>query len=270
MLRRCEMRFGSKVVKISLILCLIAGFAIVSILWHRSSSEREWSAGVDMFLAEPAFAQEGEESFLDKEAGIAAYTNLGQGVNLAKAKTAFRIVEKETDTYVVGSVPVLGYEEETTEDVHCFVHKDGWIVAYYLRDEPTSKIMYWKNWDGKRISTKIEEGLASVSNIIMGTVVTDVKYYHFKYPSANRLMMIADRDSFNITVPGELVVHERTYSVTGRGLSIDGQVISGVGGFITLAQLKPDSSHTIQSMGLSWGNWYKSGNEVIILVYQEL
>jgi hypothetical protein len=263
MLRRCEMRLGSKVVKISLILCLIAGFAIISILWHGSSPEREWSTGMDMLLTKPAFAQEGEESFLEKEAGIAAYTNLGQGVNLAKAKTAFRIVEKETDAYVVGSVPVLGYEEETTEDVHCFVHKDGWVVAYYLRDEPTSKIMYWKSWDGKRISTKIDEGLASVSNIIMGTAVTDVKYYHFKYPSASKLMIIADKDSFELTIPSELAVHERSFSAV-RGyyqgwLKIDGQKI-GASGLITLSQLKPDVSHNIESR---YG-------AVVVLVYQEI
>ncbi len=101
-------------------------------------------------LIRPAFAQEAEASFLEKEAGISAYTNLNQKIDLVKVKTAFRTVEKETSTYIVGSVPVPGYDEDSWKewpDVHCFVHKDGWIVAYYLADVPTSKIMYWMGWE---------------------------------------------------------------------------------------------------------------------------
>ena len=55
-------------------------------------SEVKGAAGMGIFLAKPAFAQEAGMSFLEQEAGIAAYTNLGQKINLTKAKTAFRTV----------------------------------------------------------------------------------------------------------------------------------------------------------------------------------
>lgn len=78
-------------------------------------------------------------SFLEEEAGISAYTNVGEAINLGNAKTAFGTIEYETSDYIIGSVPLPDYAE--TEDVHAYVHKDGWVVAYYLEDEPVAKIV---------------------------------------------------------------------------------------------------------------------------------
>jgi hypothetical protein len=71
-------------------------------------------------------------NFLDAEAGISAYTNVGEEIDLEKAKSAFRTVEYETDEYTIGSVPLPDYPEY--EDVHAYVHKDGWVVTYYLKE----------------------------------------------------------------------------------------------------------------------------------------
>jgi hypothetical protein len=249
------MKLRSKVIKVCLVLGILGILAVVSILWRGSSSEGKGSSGMGIFLARPTFAQDLDESFLEKEAGIATYTNLGQKINLTKAKTAFRIVEKESDVYVIGSAPVPGYENDTKEDVHCFVHKDGWVVVYYPNSDPTSKMMYWKNWDGKTISTKLEESLMAVSSVIAGIAATDVKYYHFKYPGANKLMIIANKKSFKLTIPGELAIHERSYD---GSVAIDNQSLGSGPGWIALSQLKPDVSH-----------WITGGNKVIVLVYQE-
>lgn len=258
------MKLKSKIVKLSIIvLCVLGSLAIVSFIWRGNSPDGRSSSGMGIFLARPAFAQGDEMSFLEEEAGISAYTNLGQSINLTAAKKAFRTVEKETSLYIVGSVPVPGYEDNAGEDVHCFIHKDGWVVAYYLRHEPTGKIMYWKNWDKKTISTKVEEGLTAAASTT-GLAPTDVKYYHFRYPDANKLMMVVDVDAFKLTIPGELAVHERSYSLSAYSfINIDGnRVGSGtyVSGFITLSQLKPDVSHDIVC--------YSNG-AVIALVYQE-
>ncbi len=253
------MKHKSGIVKYSLVLVFLMGLALLSALWPENAVERKSDSGMGIFLTAPAFAQEAEMSFLEREAGISAYTRLDQAVSLAKARTAFRTVEKETDTYIVGSVPVPGYESEVVEDVHCFTHKDGWVAVYYLMDEPTSKIMYWKNWDGRTISTKLEEVLTSASSAL-GASPTDVKYYHFKYPSANRLMVIADKDSFRITIPGELVIHERSYSWKSGWTHMyidDMSVGKDLIGLIPLAQLKPDVPHVVRNSG------------AIVLVYQE-
>jgi hypothetical protein len=97
---------------------------------------------------------------LDAEAGISAYTNVGEEIDLKKAKAAFRTVEYETDEYIIGSVPLPDYPD------HAYVHKDGWVVTYYLKDKPVGKIIDWKDYstDEKIIGTKLEDGLSVACN----------------------------------------------------------------------------------------------------------
>ena len=177
-----------------------------------------------MPLARPVFA-EGTTAgtFLDDEAGISAYTNVGQQIDLQEAKGAFRTIEQETDTFIIGSVALPGYVE--AEDVHAFVHRDGWIASYYLRDEPAAKIVDWKSYTGgATIGTKLEAAISLICATI-GVPVGNAKYYHFKYPSANELIIAADalqtpewdgtdsrEDSFRIKIPGDFTVYERSYS----------------------------------------------------------
>jgi len=262
------MKLKGKMAKVLLFISVLGILAIASGIWYSNIDNGKDSGWGGISLVRPAFAQDATTSFLEKEAGIACYTKLNQKIDLATAKKAFRTIEKNTDTYVLGSVPITGYA--TSDDVHCFIHKDGWIVAYYLRDEPTSKIMYWYNWDGKNISTKILEGLVFAGSIV-GVTPTDVKYYHFKYPDANRLMIIADKDSFKLTIPGSLVIHERSFSTiyTRVGyydktdeITIDGQNLGDGIGLITFSQLKPDVVHAIKFESDPGG--------AIVIVYQGL
>jgi hypothetical protein len=114
-------------------------------------------------------------NFLDAEAGISAYTNVGEEIDIEKAKAAFRTVEYETDEYIIGSVPLPDYPEY--EDVHAYVHKDGWIVTYYLKDKPVGKIIDWKDYstDEKIIGTKLEDGLSVACNAA-GVPIRNIKY----------------------------------------------------------------------------------------------
>jgi len=267
------MKLKGKATKVLLAISVLGILAIASGIWYSNIDNGKGSSGWGgISLVRPAFAQDEATSFLEKEAGMAAYTNLGQKIDLAKAKKAFRTIEKDTDTYVVGSVPVPGYESAMSEDVHCFIHKDGWIVSYYLRDEITSKIMYWGNWDGKTINTKTEAGLIFASSVL-GLTPTNVKYYHFKYPEANKLMIIAKKGAFKLTIPSGLVIHERSYSTStlsasdyGRdtrgSLNVDGQNLGYGIGLITFSQFKPDVAHSI--------NFSEGYSGVIMLIYQAL
>lgn len=262
------MRLRSMAIKASIVLGIIAVLSIVSVRWQGSSPDGKGSSGIGIFLAKPTFAQEAEVSFLDEEAGIAAYVNLSQKIDMAEAKAAFRTVEKETSTYMVGSVPVPGYESTEEEDVHCFIHEDGWIVAYYLRDEPTSKIMYWKNWSGRTIGTKVKEGLISAIGAT-GLAPTEVRYYHFKYPTATKLMIIADTDSYKVTIPSELVIYERSFSITSYPyyfFYIDNKTVGGLTGLIPNSQMEPDVPHVIK--GWRSGN-NRYGSSALVLVFQE-
>ena len=72
---------------------------------------------------------------LDAEAGISAYYKSPDEINLSQVKSLFRTIELETADYIIGSIPVPSNPEELF-DVHVYVHKTGWILGYYLRDDP--------------------------------------------------------------------------------------------------------------------------------------
>ena len=68
-------------------------------------------------LQRPAFlgvahAETGQvSSFADDEAGIAAYININQAVDLAKVRAVCRTVEAQTVDYIICSVPIKDYDE---------------------------------------------------------------------------------------------------------------------------------------------------------------
>ena len=192
-------------------------------------------------LAKPVFAQASGMSFLEEEAGISAYVNVGHPINLNKAKTAYRTIERETSDYIIGSVALPDYP--ASEDVHCYVNRDGWIVVYYTKDEPTSKIIDWVNYSPGKISTKLDLAL-NVLGASLGIAITNVKYYHFNYPLANKLMLIAGKQ-FKITIPNELVVYESSFSFGyyeyGEEIRSEEQY-----GKLTPSQLRRGITHTVQ------------------------
>lgn len=245
-------------------------------------------AGQTYPLVYPAFAQSTSgTTFLEKEAGMSMYVNIGRSIDLAVAKTVYRTIEKETSDYIVGSIALPGLSEN--EDVHCFVHKDGWIVTYYLKGEPISKIVDWNLWSGGKLTkNKLQVGLEQMTNAL-GVVVTSVKYYHFQYPNANKCMIIletlvgAGEDSFNITIPNDLAVYERSWShysqySTGWGgqsyFKIDGNTIDSIFsespvtkyGTLAVAQLIPGVVHVVSVSGVYGNRLYGS---CIALAYQE-
>jgi len=248
-------------------------------------------------LVNPVFAQSAssETTFLEEEAGMSIYINIGRSIDLAVAKTVYRTIEKETSNYTVGSIALPGLPE--SEDVHCFVHKDGWIVAYYLKAESIGKIIDWAYWSGGTLTkNKLQVGLEQMGNAL-GASVSGAKYYHFQYPYANNCMLIIEirigensegEDSFNITIPSDgFPVYERSWSHYAEFIysdywgdhpsyfKIDGNTISSIVkdgetkyGSLTFAQLSPNISHivSVSSSVYASGKLYGVG---IALVYQE-
>ena len=222
-------------------------------------------------------------SFLDDEAGISAYTNVGQQIDLDDAKNAFRTIEYETDDYIIGSVPLPDYPE--TEDVHCYVHVDGWVVTYYLNDEPVAKIVDWKDYTTEETitGTKLEDGIYEVCNAAY-VVAGDIYYYNFEWPIAEKLMIVADAewtsgyDEFQILLPSDFIFYERSYSHCARfsygyysRMYIDENEISYVPGeetdYNTLlpSELQTDMTHTIKVDPNRGGGAFGA----IVLVYRE-
>lgn len=155
------------------------------------------------------------------EAGIAAWFQAPSAITLNDVRSAFRTIEAETADYIIGSVPVTNYPE--TEDVHVYVNTDGWILAYYLAADPVGKIYDWRDYhDTGRtsISTKLENTLAVVADAA-GALLSGASYYHFRYPNATHLMLIAEwatgaTDSFQVKLPGSFVYYERSWSLANN------------------------------------------------------
>ncbi len=232
------------------------------------------------------FAGNASASFLDDEAGISAYTKANTNIDLNKAKNAFRTIERQTSNYIIGSVAILNLP--ITEDVHVYVNSSGWILAYYLRDEPASKIIQWQNYNGGAITTtKLADVISNVAGQAGGVGYSPIKYYDFKYTSSNRLMIIVKwlgdgtaTGSFDFKVPGSYVLNEASYSHddtgghSGSRHSLDNTIVSPTinwldNGIIQgyYSSISPDVFHTIK-IEKGYG---ASGNAGVAttLVYQE-
>jgi hypothetical protein len=275
-----------------LVSVLIVGFLSMFFYSGNNNGGRDISneAGQGFLFVRPAFAQSATPTFLDEEAGISLYVDIGRSIDLGVIKTVFRTLEKETADYIVGSIALPGLTEN--EDVHCFVQKDGWIVTYYLEGEPISKIVDWNLWSqstSKLTENKLQVGLKQITNILE-VVVTSVKYYHFQYPNANKCMIILEtltgsgEDSFNITIPDDITVYERSWSHCAQrpahygssNLKVDGSIINTITtgsdpvtrcGHLSSLQLIKGTAHIV-SVSSDYSSNYLYG-VCVALAYQE-
>lgn len=242
-------------------------------------------------LSRPVFAQGAGTTFLDEEAGAAAYMNAGQTLDISKARDCYRTIEKETDTYIIGSMQVGDLPE--SEDVHCYVHVDGWIVTYYLKEEPLSKIVAWEYYlGGELTTTKLDEAVGQMASCLQ-VPVPWIKHYHFQFPSANNWMIITKSQydegtsSFNLQIPMEFTVYERSWSHGARPtsssytmtsyLKIGATTISTISGYfhglrteygmLAFGDLPPGDFHEVSVTGS--GNSFDSAHIAICLVYLE-
>lgn len=159
-------------------------------------------------------------SFLEDEAGISAYVNIGYEIDIGEAQEAFKSIETANETYIIGEINLIGLPEYV--DPHVYVHENGWVLAYYSKYTPASKIMYWYGYTGGVITTTtLEEAMHKVCNSIQfsfSSIKDDIQYYDFGYPNANRLMLIAEQtgaqdstDSFYLTIPTDCIRYEYSW-----------------------------------------------------------
>ena len=204
------------------------------------------------------------------EAGIAAYFNAGSAVTLATVRDRFRTIEAETADYIIGSVDVADYPEAF--DVHVYVHRDGWFMAYYLAADPTSKMVDLLGYAGGTSVGTIFEEVLTIMASEAGVTYPGVTFWHFRYPNANRLMLIVedvpDGNTFTVKLPSSYVFFERAWGVEGDRWRLNGEeMVSGGAnpvrvGTLSAAQMVPNTTYTI-----GVGYW-DSESGVLALVYQ--
>lgn len=137
-------------------------------------------------VAQADVVQQGVPSpdFLSQEAGIAAYANIGKPIDLTKVDRFFRTREQETPDYIVGSVTPPGYEDlpdlREGADVHVYVHKDGWIIAYLLEWQHTAQIIDWLGYEQKQLTTNTLETTIRKFLIPLNVTDSEIGYYDFR------------------------------------------------------------------------------------------
>lgn len=209
----------------SILIATIIVAAFWAFLTHTGNST-VGAPSAHLSLLAPAFVQTAHAadnalSFIESEAGISAYYQIPSGITLSVVKPLFRTMEKETADYLVGSIPVPDWYAES-EDVHVYIHKDGWVLAYYLKADPVSKLFDWKNYTPGNIVTKFDTILKRIADQLQ-VAAPPATYYHFQQPNANSLLLIAERrmknaqiesDSFEVKLPDPLTYYERSWSLT--------------------------------------------------------
>jgi|Deesub1362B_J571_1020462.scaffolds.fasta_scaffold00334_30 hypothetical protein len=249
----------------------------------------------EVALTQPYFLTQGAETYLEQEAGISIYINTSGPLNLNTAKSVMVSIENETSEYVIGSLAPLGFSSD--DYPHCFVHKEGWIIVYYLKinlanPETTGwlgKIIDWS--DTSQISFPITsnllyDGLYYIATQTFGISIANAKYYHFQYPEATKLLFAIkhvegsnNEATFNIQIPDTVTVYERSWSCYATShvactFEIDTTAIisdslgRNYGGpEITEVILGPNVFHTIKISTSYTGYSYQYAYVCLILIY---
>lgn len=264
--------------RVILSILVLGGIILALFFGFQQSQQATPAGGTTVQLKAPEFVTaaraEGDavaseiSDLLDQEAGISAYYKSQTPITLSQVRSQFRTIEVENADYIIGSVAVPNYPEHF--DVHVYVNKNGWILAYYLRQDPVSKIV---DVIAQTIDTTKLKSVVSIVASAAGVPVTDVSYYDFRYPSANKMLFVSENDTngntFTIKTPATNSYSERSWTSINwpYTFSVDGQnrpnTLYGATeiyyGTLTASQLLPDVTHNV-IVG-QYG--------VLVIVYQE-
>jgi hypothetical protein len=263
------------------LLLLALAALLAALFWFVLLKPAAVEAGTMIELRPPPLAQMADAqqesagtagvSTIAAEAGIAAYFNAGAPVNLDSVADQFVTIEARTDNYILGSVSVPQYNER--HQVHVYVHKDGWFMAYYLAEDPAAKMVDIKSYGGAGISTKFDTILALLAGEA-GVPFVQPTYWDFRSPNANHMMVVAETytsgDDFTMKLPSTYIFYDMSWVSGGSlpGLLLDGAKLSdsywaddGVAqGAISANVLTLDVTHTFQVNA--------SGKGAVVLIYR--
>ena len=205
-----------------LILGLVIGLSI-----ERSPGEEQLASSTagSFSLSLPALAQGiPTDQFPMNEAGISAYVDLGHEIDLVRARSVFKGIEADEDGYLIGIIELPNLAEDMWP--HAYVSSSGWIMAYYSKTEPTSKVMQWSGYRRDVITTTtLKDTLVTLCQKMAldpSKVDSDMSYYHFQYPDATKLLIALDttdgEDDFQFTIPPRLSLYEASWSHHAFGI----------------------------------------------------
>lgn len=226
-------------------------------------------------------------SFPVDEAGIVAYVSVGSSVDLNKTYAPYEDVVDTSQTHIIGTVRITNLHVDSVPLV--YVGADGWVVAYYPKAEPASKIMQWINYSAPYVNTTTLADAISKMATALGvnyeSIEGNIKYYDFRYPEATLMTMILETkgvygyysgNSFTLTIPQTMTLYNASYSHYSYGyyyetstLDVDGTIISSFSGTSTTygyynitRDFKKDVPHNVKISG------YLQGGASTVLMYR--
>jgi hypothetical protein len=226
----------NKLLRIFAILFALAAVALTIGLYGSTNRTRTDGGNGALPLEAPFFisaaeASQGAEAFPADKAGISAYVKLPT-IDIDKVRTIFTKVEDVGENYIIGIVPIPNFRETT--EVHLYADKDGWLVAYFTKEEPASKIMKWpENYNFSPITqittTTLREALRTAGQAAGVGIPPGIKYYDFRFPDANAMTLFVKlTGNTQVKIPADWTLYEASYAGRGiAGLKVDGaQIIS--------------------------------------------
>ncbi len=181
-----------------------------------------------VFLFAGKINAEESNTFPVDKAGISAYLKINESGSKSLTEALYfkeEIIEQK-ETHVIVSfeidieVKIETGENNLNKKIYplIYLNNDGWMVAYFPKEKESSKIMQWTNYSpGNLTTTVLEDALLKMTENINATYSDPIKYYHFSYPEANRMTLVAEtirhpnenKNNFSVIVPGE--IHEVSY-----------------------------------------------------------
>jgi len=251
-------KYGLKVLAISIALVIVASsvamYGYSGTEGGEGISEGGGGKGVISLEAPPfigvadaAEAAGGGDAFPEDEAGISAYVNVGQAIDLEQVATIYSQINEISATHVIGMVPISNFGGNVHP--HLYADINGWIVAYFTKDEPASLIMDWQNNNKGDVNnpkieeiktTTLEQAIKKACDAIgidYKEIEPKIKYYDFEFPEAdNMFLFVKTRATYgsnyvHISIPDNYKLYEASYyhcaySLDDSKLKIDGKIVS--------------------------------------------
>ncbi|MCK5176106.1 MAG: hypothetical protein KAQ92_00130 [Candidatus Aenigmarchaeota archaeon] len=178
-----------------------------------------------LLLAGFATADAGN-AFLQEEAGISAYVNIGESIDLNDATQAYNQMLNISQTHSLGIIRIAN-EGGISDDIHVYVDTAGWIVAYLQKEEETAKMIQWSGINTSNPvfeRTTLSDALSKICDAIdvnYSQIKDNISYYDFKYPDADKMKIFtntrtsAGYEYVNLFIPDSYELYEASYSLTG-------------------------------------------------------
>lgn len=157
------------------------------------------------------------------EAGISAYINTSQTINIENISQIYTEVVEVGDNYIIGKTPISDYGGNI--NVHVYADTDGWIVAYFPNGTPASYMMQWlevPDVNNPVITTITNTTLVNAvykAGDAAGVEIesSEIKYYDFSHPNANSMMLFIRTRATNganihqVEIPADYTLYEASY-----------------------------------------------------------